>query len=299
MLGQGSVYADECFAGNFIGTDFGVDQDLTEKLPEEWEAFNLEFIPVYLAKHPEKSKIAAGLACGALWTVSKGIRKGDMVLCPNGSRQYRVGEVGGEYSYEPGNILFHRRPVTWLDATIEREAMSEPLQRSTGSSGTVSEISRYAEEIQKLIAATSSQVRTPGEAIENLAVFALEEHLEDLLIENWPQTELAKEWDIWEKDGEQGQQYQTDTGPLDILAVSKDKKKLLVLELKKGRASDAVVGQILRYMGYVQEMLAENDQSVHGMIVALEDDLRIRRALTMVQNVQFFKYQLSFKLVRA
>ena len=34
MLGQKSVYAAECFAGNFIGTDFGIDQDLTKKLPE-------------------------------------------------------------------------------------------------------------------------------------------------------------------------------------------------------------------------------------------------------------------------
>ena len=28
-----------------------------------------------------------------------------------------------------------------------------------------------------------------------------------------------------------GQQYQSDTGPIDILAVSKDKKELLVIEL--------------------------------------------------------------------
>ena len=34
MLGQKSVYAAVCFAGNFIGTDFGIDQDLTKKLPE-------------------------------------------------------------------------------------------------------------------------------------------------------------------------------------------------------------------------------------------------------------------------
>ena len=76
MLGQKSVYAAECFAGSFIGTDFGIDQDLTKKLPEEWRAFNQEFIPIYLAKHPDKTKIGAGLACGALWTVSKGITKG-------------------------------------------------------------------------------------------------------------------------------------------------------------------------------------------------------------------------------
>jgi restriction system protein len=54
------------------------------------------------------------------------------------------------------------------------------------------------------------------------------------------------------------------------------------VELKKGRASDAVVGQTLRYMSFVQEMLAEKDQTVHGIIIALEDDQRIRRALAMV-----------------
>jgi restriction system protein len=47
MLGRGSVYADQCFAGNFIGADFGINQDLTNKLPDKWRAFNKEFIPVY------------------------------------------------------------------------------------------------------------------------------------------------------------------------------------------------------------------------------------------------------------
>jgi restriction system protein len=100
------------------------------------------------------------------------------------------------------------------------------------------------------------------------------------------------------EEGEKAQQYQTDTGPLDILAISKDKKRLLVVELKKGRASDAVVGQTLRYMSFVQEMLAEKDQTVHGIIVALEDDQEIRRALAMVSNILFYRYQISFKLVR-
>ena len=54
MLGQKSVHAKECFAGNFIGTDFGVTQDLTNKLPDEWQKFNKEFIPVFLAAHPPR-----------------------------------------------------------------------------------------------------------------------------------------------------------------------------------------------------------------------------------------------------
>lgn len=111
---------------------------------------------------------------------------------------------------------------------------------------------------------------------------------------------MGKEYDIYKEDGEPfGQQYQTDTGPLDILAISKDKKRLLVVELKKGRASDAVVGQTLRYMSYVQEELAEEGQTVRGAIIAHEDDQRIRRALTMTANIVFYRYQVSFKLVKA
>lgn len=84
---------------------------------------------------------------------------------------------------------------------------------------------------------------------------------------------------------------------MDILAISKDKTKLLVVELKKGRASDAVVGQIQRYMGYVKEELAEDHQSVEGVIIALDDDIRIRRALAVTNNIRFLKYQISFKLI--
>jgi restriction system protein len=233
-----------------------------------------------------------------LWTVSKGIKKGDIVLCPDGFGHYRVGEISGDYSYESGKILFHRRPVQWLNVNIDRTAMSEALQNSSGSIGTVSDISRYHEEIEKLIGGLSApKLISTDETVENPSAFALEEHLEDFLVENWANTELGKEYDIYEEDGEKAQQYQTDTGPLDILAISKDKKRLLVVELKKGRASDVVVGQTLRYMSFVQEMLAEKDQTVQGIIIALEDDQRIRRALAMVSSVRFFRYQVTFRLI--
>jgi restriction system protein len=130
--------------------------------------------------------------------------------------------------------------------------------------------------------------------------FALEKHLEDFLVANWAQTELGRDFEVYTDNGERvGQQYPTDTGPMDVLAVSKDKRRLLVVELKKGRASDAVVGQVLRYMGFVQEMLAEDGQQVEGVIIALDDDQRIRRALAMVPQVTFYRYEISFKLVKA
>ena len=73
---------------------------------------------------------------------------------------------------------------------------------------------------------------------------------------------------------------------------------MLVVELKKGRASDVVVGQTLRYMGYVHEELAENGQTVRGTIIALEDDPKIRRALAMTPSIDFYRYQISFKLLK-
>jgi restriction system protein len=300
MLGAKSIHADACLSGGFIGTDFGLREDLSGKLPAEWRAFNKAYIPVYLATHPGKSKISAGLACGAIWTVSKGIQRGDVVLCPDGTGHYRVGEVSGDYRYESGHVLPHRRPVTWLSISIERAAMSEALRHSTGSIGTVSNISQHRDEIEKLLGGAVPPVLVAIDAtVEDPTAFALEEHLEDFLVANWSHTELGKDYDIYEEDGEKAQQYQTDTGPLDILAVSKDRKRLLVVELKKGRASDVVVGQTLRYMSYVKEELAEEGQTVLGAVIALEDDQRLRRALMMTPNISFYRYQVSFKLMKS
>jgi len=298
MLGANSKYAEQCYKEGFIGADYSIDQDLTNHLPENWRDFNKQFIPVWLEKYPDKSKIAAGLTCGMLWTICKGIYKGDIVLCPDGTGKYYVGEITGDYYYKPNDILPHRREVGWSDQTIFRSDMSRELQNSTGFTGTVSDITKYKEEIESLIGNIPSQTIIATDAtVEDPSVFALEKHLEDFLVQNWSKTLLGKKYNIYEVDGELvGQQFPSDTGNIDILAISKDGKEILVIELKKGRASDMVVGQVQRYMGYIKEELLENGQIVRGAIIALEDDIRIRRALSVVNNIDFYKYEVSFKL---
>jgi len=300
MLGAKSVHADECYKGNFIGVDFGMNIDLKGKFHDNWRDFNKEFIPVYLQKNPDKKKVAAGLACATIWIISKGIKAGDIVLCPNGLGSYMVGEVTGEYYYQSAQILPHRRTVKWLPVLIERSSMSEALKNSTGAIATYCDITKYTEEIETLIGGNKpADIIATDESIEDPSVFALEKHLEDFLVQNWKQTKLGEHYDIYEEDGELvGQQYPSDTGPIDILAVSKDQKTLLVVELKRGRISDNVVGQIQRYMGYVKEELAEDNQQVKGIIIALEDDIRIKRALAVTNNIEFYRYQVSFKLYK-
>ncbi len=302
MLGRKSTHAELCLRGGFIGVDFGVAQNLSNSFTLDWKEFGRKVAPIYAANRPDKSKVAAGLAFGALWTIGKGMQIGDVVLAPDGDGSYLAGEVIGGYTYVADQPLPHRRPIRWLDVVIPRQNMSEGLLGSASVPLTVvgpNAITAHAEEIERLIVADPSTPTSPSDpnqpSTENS--FALEKHLEEFLVSNWKSTELGQDYDIYDGgDGLVGQQLQTDTGPLDILAISKDKRRLLVVELKKGRAADAVVGQVLRYMGYVKEELAEADQTVLGVIIARDDDTRLQRALSMVPSVSFYRYQVSFRL---
>lgn len=102
-----------------------------------------------MASHPGKTKIGAGL-----WRAVdrlRGLQRGDIVLCPDGSGAYYVGEVAGNCYHAPDKPLPHRRPVKWLAKTIQRADMTDALKNSTGSIGAVSTITQYAAEIEKLL----------------------------------------------------------------------------------------------------------------------------------------------------
>ena len=301
ILGSGNIYAEQMYNEGYVGVSFLPEIDLKGRLHENWRDFNKEFISIYLKKFPEKSRVAAGLACGSIWTVSKGLQIGDIVLSPDGEGAYYIGEVEGDYEYHKDIVLPHRRKVKWYEKKIQRTEMSESLQNSTGSIGTVCNISGYSEEIDNLLEGNNQRVvRVLDETVEDVSSFVLEKHLEDFLVENWDKTVLGKNYNIYEEEGELvGQQFPTDTGPIDILAISKDKKELLVVELKKGKINDVVVGQLQRYMGYVKDELAEKDQTVKGVIIALEDEIGLRRALSVTNNIEFYRYEIDFKLKKA
>ena len=101
---------------------------------------------------------------------------------------------------------------------------------------------------------------------------------------------------IYEENGEQiGQQFRTGTGPIDILGLNKDKSDYLVVELKRNRASDVVVGQTPRYM--VPKHLCTRDQTVNGCIIALAQDEKLQYAVKQKPNIRFMKYEVDFRLV--
>lgn len=297
MLGRQSALVDECVSGGFIGANYGLERDVSTALVGDQRDFTEQVIPMLLEARPSRGKISAGLAGGMLWTVCKGMNEGDVILSPTGAGMYHVGAVTGPYEHAPGTSLMHRRPVHWRQELIARSDMSPELQASTRRPVTVADITSYASEVKVLLGEGRSDAMIIDPAVEDASAFALEKHLEDFLVANWASTELGKDYRLFEDDGQPGgQQYPTDTGPIDILAISHDRSELLVVELKRGRASDAVVGQIQRYMGYVSQVIAEPSQQVHGAIIAFEDDLRIRRALSVAPNIDFYRYEVHFHL---
>ena len=163
MLGRKSCYADDCRNNNYIGAGFIKNSNLTGHLYENWRKFNEEFIPVWMADNVDKGKVAAGLSCGYLWTICKGLKIGDVVLCPNGKGYYYVGVIASDYIYSPGSDLPHQRKVNWMDKLIARADMSERLRNSTGSIGTCSDCTKYAEEIEELISGAHSTYTSTSE----------------------------------------------------------------------------------------------------------------------------------------
>lgn len=298
-LGPGGSFFAQALAESWVGTGWLDSVDLTGKFPDNWRDFNKEFIPIAMEQFGMTSRVSAGLACGQTWTLGFGLSRNDLIVSPNGQGQYQIGRITGDYFYEAGSPLAHRRPVDWVTGLIDKSALSDGLRRSLATQGTVTRLEEHGAEIELFLGQSiRPEVVLGNPNLDSPSSFALEKHLEEFLVSNWTKTEIGKNYDIYEEGGVLiGQQYSTDTGNLDILAISKDKRELLVIELKRGRVSDVVVGQIQRYMGFVKDELCEPHQTVRGLIIGLDDDLRIRRALSVTQGIEFVRYQISFKLI--
>ena len=127
-------------------------------------------------------------------------------------------------------------------------------------------------------------------------LFYMESQLEDFLVENWDKTELGKKYALIEENGDLvSQQYKTDIGIIDILAKEKGTDTYVVIELKRNQTSDDTVGQIARYMGWIDEHRAKTPNT-RGVIIAGKYDDKLNYALKKIKDVEVFIYKVDFQL---
>lgn len=107
---------------------------------------------------------------------------------------------------------------------------------------------------------------------------------------------LAAKIDIIEaglKIVENGVEFQTNAGRIDILAKDKN-DHLVVVELKAGRAKDNAIGQIIGYMGCIPTIEQFQNIPVRGILISSGFEQRVVYAAKALPNLKLVKYQLSF-----
>lgn len=123
--------------------------------------------------------------------------------------------------------------------------------------------------------------------------FAYERDLRDYLARNLLLIEPGLR--LYEEEGVTGIEFPVGGRYIDILAVD-SRGGYVVVELKVSRGYDRTLGQLLRYIGWIEVHQADVGQSVRGVIVAKDVSHDLRLACRRVAGIQLFEYALSVSL---
>lgn len=123
--------------------------------------------------------------------------------------------------------------------------------------------------------------------------FAYEKDLQNYLARNLHHLEPGLK--LYDDEGLTGIEFNAGGRFIDILAIDKN-GGLVVVELKVSRGYDRVIGQLLRYMGWIEANLCPGKQ-VRGMIVASEITQDLVLATSHIaERVKLFEYGISFSI---
>jgi len=156
----------------------------------------------------------------------------------------------------------------------------------------------YKEDFERRALETPEGIATAGEpedsesSVEGAREFAFERDLRNYLVKNLGLIEQGLR--LYEEEGIIGVEFPVGGRFIDILAVDKS-GRYVVIELKVSRGYDRVVGQLLRYMGWVAQNMGTS-QPVRGIIVANEISADLKLASSRVPDIRLIEYEISFKL---
>jgi Endonuclease NucS C-terminal domain len=96
--------------------------------------------------------------------------------------------------------------------------------------------------------------------------------------------------------GRQGRQFVIDHGRIDLLCEDLRDGALTVVELKKGQAPDQALLQLLRYMSWVRQHVA-NGRDVKGIILTESADSALFQVVGEVPNVSIRYYKVTINVL--
>jgi len=267
-------------------------------------------------KNENKAKAVITKDINALWAFYHEIQEGDVIIARRGRKQIlSTGKVIGKayYDSEKGKLrIAGKRGYSYSNfISVEWDRKEYIFDNQVFSFYTIYEIPK--ERFDNFISGSVSKIENKvineeDEEEKEITLaeteFVLEKYLEDFIVSNFDSifnNELVLYKD---PDGNLGQQYPIISedgkifGKIDILAMEKHTKDFVVIELKKGKESDPVIGQILRYIGWVKENLCEEKQTVKGIVICQKIDQKLIYAVQPLANLIKIKlYKIDFKLI--
>jgi hypothetical protein len=96
--------------------------------------------------------------------------------------------------------------------------------------------------------------------------------------------------------GKKGRQYICPVGRIDLLCIDEKTDDFVVLELKRGKAPEQALLQLLRYMSWVRTNLAKDNRDVRGVILAEGSDAALAAVVAEVPKVAVRHYKFAIEL---
>lgn len=256
-----------------------------------------ELAEAVASNYPHKPLSTRTLWANMIWAFYQEISPGDFIIARRGLKTIAgAGIVVKPAFYAPGKSPVHEHPnfmeIAWGEQPRNKTFSTLVFQRPT--------LAKLSEdEFQKLVEGSVPPAKLPelNEGVEDPNEFVLEKYLEDFIVSNFDAI-FKGHLKVYEETEEgEGQQYDTnEIGRIDILATETATNSFVVIELKKGRPSDKVIGQTLRYMGWVKKNLCKDGQTVRGLVVCRDHDPKLSYALEMTKDIDVRYYSVSFKL---
>lgn len=289
--GRGGVLEDDWLERGIVSTGWGIDSgDFREMSPSEFREQDPDdqYQPSkFIGYHDE------------------GMQPGDVVIAyaPSKGHVSGVGKVGeakydearswrylSEEEAEEAQVVDHHywRPVEWFDWGTP-VAVSDLSQRyqvngsdqipTPGTLSRIGTLTEDADRIEQLIEEIyeCETVDTSGGGFGP----ERESQIQDWVVSN------IRRLDFFNPRKE----VQTSVGRVDVLAESEDGEA--VIEIKRGRAGDRALGQLLGYVGSRED---ESGSDVEGILIAEGFTSRVRMAASGIDNVSLFEFSVTTEL---
>ena len=222
---------------------------------------------------------------------------------PSGSYEAELAALLGAGSGAPWQAVARATECALLPAEVHAALCADPTARARLAQILLGQLSERGadraglERIAEMLSARLDfGVEAAGDDVdENL----LESAIEDQLVARWGETPFAEQGVQLHTNarGEVvGQQYPVGSWSIDLLGWQEARRCWWVIELKRGRASDQVVGQVGRYLGYVDRYLTRSGEQTRGVILAREISNRLAHACYAVPTIEAWTFDRQLRV---